>query len=597
VTLGTGGSVQGILGPVTVDPLAYSATLTVDDSADGAAHGAVTLSDPGTGFGQITGLAPGTISYRSAGTSSVAVRTGTGSNTVNVLDAVAPLTLVGNSNSTAVNVGRNGSLAGIQNTLAVHNPSYYTDLTLNDSADTANRTVTLTATGVTGLSAGAISFLFNDLKSLTILGGSGANTYNVNGTPGDSVFTGTTLDTGSGVDAITVRAAGTPLTVTTTTGNGGGGNDHVTLGDAGSVQGLTAAVTIYNGPSYDRLTVDDSADGASYPAVAITGGGITGLAPAPLNFTSYSVSTLTVLGGGGNNTYTVTGALALALTLSTGTGVDAVNVQAAAFLSGLTVDSSAGGGADVITLGDAAHTLAGITGPGPVTVTAAAGDALVLNDQGNSAARTYTLTATTVTWAGGPTVSYGGLGSLTLYDSNGGDHVNVESTNAAAFTTVNAGAGGDVFRVTPTSQSLANIAGPLTLNGSGCGADALEFFDQMNPASETYTFDAAPSNLTLATVPVSINFSGVGSVYLETNGLSTVNDASGTVLVDVPPPPAPSSSDHGGGGAHDLLDTAPKGGVAAADAPPARIDHVWSAMADLLLTGPWMDGLVWKEGR
>jgi hypothetical protein len=362
------------------------------------------------------------------------------------------------------------------------------------------------------------------------------------------------------------------------------------------VQGITAAVTIYNGPSYDRLTVDDSADGASYPNVAITGGGITGLAPAPLNFTSYSVSTLTVLGGGGNNTYTISGAPALALTLNPGTGADAVNIQTAAFFAGagLTVDSSAGSGADVITLGDAANTLGGITGP--VTVTGAPGDALVVNDQGNAAAQTYTLTATTVTWAGGPTVSYGGLGSLTLNDSNGGDHVNVEGTNAAVFTTVNAGAGGDVFRVTPTSQSLANIAGPLTLNGSGSGADALEFFDQMNPASETYTFDAAPSNLTLATVPVSINFNGVGPVYLETNGVSTVNDASGTVLVDVPPPPAPSSSDHGGGGAHDLLDTAPKGGVAAADAPPARIDHVWSDPADLLLSGPWMDGLVWKEG-
>jgi hypothetical protein len=35
-----------------------------------------------------------------------------------------------------------------------------------------------------------------------------------------------------------------------------------------------------------------------------------------------------------------------------------------------------------------------------------------------------------------------------------------------------------------------------------------------------------------------VNFSGigVGSVYLETNGASTVNDASGTVQVDVTPP-------------------------------------------------------------
>jgi hypothetical protein len=37
-------------------------------------------------------------------------------------------------------------------------------------------------------------------------------------------------------------------------------------------------------------------------------------------------------------------------------------------------------------------------------------------------------------------------------------------------------------------------------------------------------------------VQVSVNFAGMASVFLETNGLSTVIDPSGTVLVDVPPP-------------------------------------------------------------
>src|SRR5262249_55613164 len=154
-------------------------------------------------------------------------------------------------------------------------------------------------------------------------------------------------------------------------------NNQVIIGNAGSLAGIQAAVTIFNSPSFDQLTVDDSADGASYPGVAIGGGGITGLAPAALNFTSFSISTLTVLGGGGNNTYTTSGTPASAMTLSAGTGADAVNVQAEAFFLGLTVDTSAGVGAAVITLGDAANTLGGITGP--VTVTGAAGDALVLN--------------------------------------------------------------------------------------------------------------------------------------------------------------------------------------------------------------------------
>jgi hypothetical protein len=32
------------------------------------------------------------------------------------------------------------------------------------------------------------------------------------------------------------------------------------------------------------------------------------------------------------------------------------------------------------------------------------------------------------------------------------------------------------------------------------------------------------------------SWSGMAGVYLETNGLSTVDDPSGSVLVDVPPP-------------------------------------------------------------
>jgi hypothetical protein len=45
--------------------------------------------------------------------------------------------------------------------------------------------------------------------------------------------------------------------------------------------------------------------------------------------------------------------------------------------------------------------------------------------------------------------------------------------------------------------------------------------------------------LALATVPsFATNWSGMAAVYLETNQMSTVNDPSGTVLVDVPPPGA-----------------------------------------------------------
>jgi hypothetical protein len=84
---------------------------------------------------------------------------------------------------------------------------------------------------------------------------------------------------------------------------------------------------------------------------------------------------------------------------------------------------------------------------------------------------------------------------------------------------------------------LANIYGTLTLNGGG--SDILEFFDQNHSGPETYTFDSIPSNLTLGTdLAFHCNFTGIASVYLETNldPGNVISDASMSVLVDVPAP-------------------------------------------------------------
>jgi hypothetical protein len=79
------------------------------------------------------------------------------------------------------------------------------------------------------------------------------------------------------------------------------------------------------------------------------------------------------------------------------------------------------------------------------------------------------------------------------------------------------------------------LAGALNLVGSG--PDTLVLWDRANPDTETYTFDDSPSTLALASVPAfATSWSGMATVYLETNGMSTVDDPSRTVLVDVLPP-------------------------------------------------------------
>jgi hypothetical protein len=306
----------------------------------------------------------------------------------------------------------------------------------------------------------------------------------------------------------------------------------VTVGNAGSLAGIGDAVTIHNSASFDTLTLDDSADGASL-GVSIGSGGVTGLARHPINFTAFSIGSLTIDGGTGSSTYTLTDTPVGhfgPMTLNTGLGGNTVNVQGTT--APLTVNT---GTSDTVTLTSASNVLDPI---GAVTVNDLTGSSLVtVDDSGYGGNESYLVTSSTVTIGRSGTFSltYSGIGALTLNGGPGSDVFAIDSTSVA--TTINAGGGGNIFRISPITQYLAgSLLGPsLTLNGGG--ADILEFFDGNDPNSETFNFDAVPMSLTLGSTGTDVaNFSGMASVYLETNGASTVNDASGTVLVDVPAP-------------------------------------------------------------
>src|SRR5262249_17355906 len=152
------------------------------------------------------------------------------------------------------------------------------------------------------LAPGAINFTSFSVNTLSVRGGTGNNTYTITGSP---AFTSVTLDTGSGTDTVNVRATSVPLAVNTTTSPGGGAHHQANVGNARRVPGIRGAGPILNNPSRDHVTLDDSAD-AGIRNVTISASGVTGLAPAALNFTSFSVNTLTVRGGTANNTYTIT---------------------------------------------------------------------------------------------------------------------------------------------------------------------------------------------------------------------------------------------------------------------------------------------------
>src|SRR5262249_53104356 len=151
--------------------------INVDDSADATAR-TVSVGNAATaGYGVIHGLAPAEVVFKYADVAQVTVSTGTAGNTINGLATGVTTNLIGHGRDT-VNLGSNGSLQGITGAVNVSNPSSFTTLNVNDSADTVARSATLsqaTFNGdahwetLSGLAPAAISYYDYDVSSVAIL--------------------------------------------------------------------------------------------------------------------------------------------------------------------------------------------------------------------------------------------------------------------------------------------------------------------------------------------------------------------------------------------------------------------------------------------
>ena len=208
-------------------------------------------------------------------------------------------------------------------------------MTIDDSEDGVGRNATISDTSITNLAPAAINYHPSDLRSLTVNGGSGGNTFTVASIPEGLGNTPTNLNSGTGADQVNIQAVagGTTLNL-----QGQQGNDSVNITNAGSVQGVVGTVNIENDDSFDTLTIDDSADATPRTAtlVAFTPVGdpawesVEGLAPGTINYEAEDVSSTTVNGGGRGNTFNVDsiapGLLGPVTNLNTGTGADLVNV-------------------------------------------------------------------------------------------------------------------------------------------------------------------------------------------------------------------------------------------------------------------------------
>ncbi len=398
VTIGTPGLLNH--GPLVIDGANSRCTLNINDQSTVIAQTYTITSAAVTAEAN-------TISYSHI--ANLVLNVGSGGETTNVQSTAAgtTTTIDGGSRIDLVNLGLNNSLALINGPVVLANNGSQARLNVNDASDTASHpSVFISSGGITGLAPAAISFTSSSVNHLVVNGSPGSTTYMVAATP---AATDMALTTGRGNnETVNVQAATVALTLNFP---GNNGNNVLNLGLNHSLGSISGAVTI-TGAGLVAVFGDDSAD-SSNRAVVLGPGGLTGIAPAPINFNYGVVSTLVINGGRGNNTYTIAATPpSSSVTLNTGPGIDTIFVRRTSDL--VHIDSSAGSGADHIYLGETTNTLDFLTGE--VRVNAAATDTLVLNDQGTPRARTYRVLPNYVVWAGHD-VSFSGLQSVTINGS------------------------------------------------------------------------------------------------------------------------------------------------------------------------------------
>jgi hypothetical protein len=242
------------------------------------------------------------------------LNTGTGNDTVNVYGTGSnTLSIDGQDGQDAVNLGGLTSVGmqDLNGTINISNDSSTSALTLDDSQDATGRSATLNDNGtsgtVTGLAPATINYTDAQINALNILGGSGTNTFNVNGDPANSPVPGfvTTLNSGSGasnVVNVAATSAGDELDLT-----GTGSNQTVTVAPNGSVTQILGTVNADEAPASTALTVNMANDALDH-ALELSSDGTTstlhdnsGSLPSDISYNTAALSSLTINTDGSNN--------------------------------------------------------------------------------------------------------------------------------------------------------------------------------------------------------------------------------------------------------------------------------------------------------
>jgi hypothetical protein len=249
VNIGNAGSVQGITGDLSITNFNGGQTfVTVDDSADPNAQNASMDADA------IYGLAPAVIHYGGfTGTASLTV-IGNDTTTFTVLDTADPTQVTINAGADAtvyvqntsgpldvedaaqVVLGNGGTLYGVTGEVTIGASSLVGNVVVDDSADTADLAISLTAVEIDGIAPAPI--IYDAVANLTLLTGPGNDTFTMTQAP---QFTVLTLDAGGGINTLDYSAFNDNVLVNLQTGTA--------TGYAGGVAHIQNVVGASGGPA------------------------------------------------------------------------------------------------------------------------------------------------------------------------------------------------------------------------------------------------------------------------------------------------------------------------------------------------------------
>jgi hypothetical protein len=335
----------------------------------------------------------------------------------------------------------------------------------------------------------------------------------------------------SDVISLTNVPVGTVMTITT-----GSGVNTVNIGsiappepNKGVLNNIQGPLTI-KGNGSDTLNADATGDTAAQTGT-LTATTLTGLNMGSSGIACRGLANLNINLGSGGNTFLISNTAAVTNTfLNSGRGADTVNINATS--GPTTVNTGSGTKHNTINVGSLEPATGGMVNfiQGALIVEGNGADTMNVDDTGATAAKTATLTATTLTGMsmGASGITYNGLAKLNIDLGKAADQVDVKSSASGTTSTFVTQATGNTWNVgskapTLTGGVLAGIQGPVVIDGGGSSTDltdTINFDDSgsTNPSEYGVLTDDSLTKLGMGSGGVTFVGQAILNIKLGNNG-------------------------------------------------------------------------------